>query len=162
MWTKPFSSCEEFTFYSEFADIFLNRILDHALRESLQGAIKSILEDRDVVPISSFVLDYEAISDCDAIAARQVLALFQKNSSFVCADANLEEQAYAKFRDAEAQCHLTNQRFSSPVPAVEQHLIPSLFRARRLMARLLGPCPRVDELPLRFGPGSTSTVTDLS
>jgi len=158
MWTKPFTRCEELTFFCEFADIFTNRILDRALRESLQGAIKALLEERDVAPISSVVLDYETITECDAIAARQVLALFQKNSSFVCPDARLEDEAYAKFRDAEAQCRLTNTRFSSPVPAVDQHLIPSLFRARRLMARLLGPCPRVDELPLRFGPGSTSTV----
>jgi len=158
MWTKAYGPALSLPIYRKLASIFCTRIADSRLRADLEDAYEKFLRGEQQ-RLLSFKIDYDAQSIADVISARQVLALFQKNTEFVLDEKELEKAAYAKFRAAEAQCLSTDTRFYADVPATDKpHLISALFKAQRLMARMLGPCPTIDKLPLRFGPGSTVTV----
>lgn len=75
---------------------------------------------------------------------------------------NRTENAMLKFIEAELSCRDTNGRFMNS--ATYQRIEPSggvgevLHRARRKIAEILGPVPKLQDLDFRFGPGAAYGV----
>lgn len=91
---------------------------------------------------------------------RQAVAFFQKNTS-PDIGVDRDQVAYTKFVESESLCRKTNEIFRlwsqgrfSFSPDVESWF----FRAQRKIARVLGPVPKLSELRLRYGPGSTTST----
>lgn len=89
---------------------------------------------------------------------RQALGFFSKNPTL---DIGIDRDsvAHAKFVESELRCRETNEifslwakgRFQFP-PAVESQF----FLAQRKIAKVLGSVPALENVGLRFGPGSTT------
>lgn len=102
----------------------------------------------------AFALDY------------QVISLFKK-AEFFPSVFNTKREAEVSFIEAEASCRKTNTRFMDrDDPRFRDREVSGvLYTAARKISHILGKCPSVDELPLRFGPGvnvglSTTTVIE--
>lgn len=70
--------------------------------------------------------------------------------------------AFSKFRESERRCALINSRFRAWeqgrftfAPAVER----VLHAAQRKISQVLGDCPSIADIPVRFGPGASTQVT---
>lgn len=81
------------------------------------------------------------------------------------ADKMRQDKALAKFREAEELCKLTNLRFEQVmrgIADIDPETLVILKRAKRYIARILGPLTTVDLETVwaraRFGPGATSDV----
>lgn len=104
-----------------------------------------------------YVLDLDAQ---DQSILRQCLAFFGKRQDI---DLGLDREgsAFAKFREAERACSLTNSCFRAWGqgrfqfdPFVER----VLHDAQRKISKLLGNCPSISEIRPRFGPGATTST----
>lgn len=133
--------------------------LSHA-RESgpYSTALIDMLERRDWVAICKYEPDYNiGASASSVLAMRQTLGFFTKLES-LDVGVDKERAAYAKFVEAEDLCRQTNQmfrmrrngRFSFP-----RRVEAAISAARRKIAKVLGPCPKLADLRLGFGPGAT-------
>jgi len=94
------------------------------------------------------------------LAARQVVALFSKLGP-LGDPAEKERLAYGKFIEAEAQCRASNEFFhllSSGRVSAHPDVMRQLLAARRKIRRILGSCPSLSDLALRFGPGATVDI----
>lgn len=112
--------------------------------------------------------DYEIFYDVgdipvtQVIHARQALGFFQKLEAL---DLGIDKEAVAleKFIEAETRCAQTNRIFEawnqgSGRLSLYPDTVRTLDLARRKISRLLGPCPKLDSLKMRFGPGATTDV----
>jgi hypothetical protein len=90
------------------------------------------------------------------LADAQIIAVIKKFPFWPsCGDPR--EKAIRKFIDAEVKCAQTNNRFREwDLSSSTQEV---LHRAQRLLARMLGTVPTLDQLPFGFGPGSSFSVT---
>lgn len=102
--------------------------------------------------------NYNDIPVADAIILRQYHALYAKLEPLRLG-IDKEQVAYDAFLDSEVKCRLTNAAFRARIagdfffsPAVEEQL---LF-AQRKIASILGPCPSLADINLRYGPGATT------
>jgi len=96
------------------------------------------------------------------IECRQALGFFQKLEPLPY-ESEKELVAYNAFLLADLQCRSSNNKFRTLASGLSGEFSPgvvlALFRARRKIAKVLGPCPKVGDLDLRFGPGSTTSIT---
>lgn len=96
------------------------------------------------------------------IECRQALGFFQKLEPLPY-ETEKELVAYNAFLLADLQCSVSNNKFRTLASGISGEFSPgvvtALFRARRKVAKILGPCPTVGDLDLRFGPGSTTSQT---
>ncbi|DAD50912.1 RNA-directed RNA polymerase [ssRNA phage SRR5467091_6] len=105
-------------------------------------------------------LDVSGLLPLDAYHLGQVTAFFRKR---VDLDLGIDKElvAFEKFMETERTCARTNRdlrlyaegRFQF-YPKVEA----ALLAARHKVAEVLGDCPSLDELRLRFGPGATTQI----
>ena len=106
------------------------------------------------------VFDYDSVSLLDAIAVRQVHALYAKFEPLK-AGFDKEEVAWMKFKESEANCSSTNTKLRS-IFRGESYMPPDVaaifWRAQRKIASILGPVPVISDLKLRLGPGATTHV----
>lgn len=144
-------------------EILKTMALDHARAGGRVGEeIAALIEANDFLSICRFELDYKTISVPDAIECRQALAFFQK-AEFLSLGIDREVVAYEKFKQSELLCRKTNEIFrfvnrGSERFALRPGDVLVLHKARRKIAQILGPVPRLEALRPRFGPGSTNSV----
>jgi hypothetical protein len=92
--------------------------------------------------------------------ARQVSALFEKNSDFPL-DVDKREVAKKKWLRSEELCAQTNEIFDLYHRGAFQFrpLVDGiLYSAQRKIGKVLGDLPPFSELKFRFGPGATTTL----
>ena len=95
--------------------------------------------------------------------ARQCVAFFQK-SEWLDIGVDKEAVAYNKFVEVEALNSRTNDLFrglSRGTVSVRPDDWQVLLSARRKIWRILGRCPEIRELHLRFGPGATTSIRKI-
>lgn len=155
----------------EYTSEETNRILTGIASKHLLGKgensdpqereVARLLQARDYRGLCDFELNYDNISVDAALRVRQVLAFFGKR---VDLDLGVDREAvaYEKFRASERMCRDTNDIFRAWSrgrfrfrPRVER----VLFLAQRKIASVLGLCPAVSDISVRFGPGATTEVT---
>lgn len=132
---------------------------DHGCK-AYEDIALSVLE-RDVRCLSLYEdLSPHGLSPTTYRHLRQVLAFFQKRRD---TDIGVDTQAKAwgTFKETELKCFETNEllrKYSRGgfyfVPRVEA----VMFIAQRKISAILGTCPSLEELKLRFGPGATTQV----
>lgn len=82
-----------------------------------------------------------------------------KKARFLPTSFNTKRAGIAAFQEAEILCSNTNERFWNLVWGPdEEPCAKELDRARRQIARILGPAPNVHDLSWTYGKGSTSQV----
>lgn len=113
------------------------------------------VEARDFTVLLQHSIDYSgAVPVSQLLAERQVLALFSKNAD-IDLGIDREQAAWETFAKAELQCRSTNERFRGYergcITSSESRLI---FNVSRKISRILGEAPSIEDLNLRFGPGT--------
>lgn len=130
----------------------------------------------NMIKYCQFVGDYTDLLDLELDVAsagwdplqlyycRQALAFFQKLEPL---EIGLDKAAIAagKFEESEAACKKTNDLFRAYAAGsvfFRPADVLALEAARRKIARILGPCPNIGQLQLRFGPGATTSLQKRS
>lgn len=155
-WDAALTTGDTNALLREIASILLSRILDEETRREL----RHLVDSDDFLALSDWSVDYVRLSVADVLSIRQLQAFFQKRKD-LGDDVAREINALKSFREAEQLCSESNNifrawsrgsfQFSPDVEAV-------LFSAQRKIARVLGDVPRLEDLHIRFGPGSTTSV----
>lgn len=122
--------------------------------------LHSLVVAKDYPTLVNYTIDYTGLSTNDAVYARQILALYQKNDSVPIPDQR-ELNAARRFVQSEAMCLITNTRLKCH--ARRPHLVDStvhrvLFTAQRKIADILGQVPSLEDLKFAFGPGANTNV----
>jgi hypothetical protein len=116
----------------------------------------NLVADNSVQEICAYSIDYRVDDDPTALAyARQCLALYAKDADLVIAGVNKKANAELSFAETERRCKRTNQRFSL-LYQTEQLLFCEdglVVAVSQKISDILGDCPRLEDLDLRFGPG---------
>lgn len=139
-----------------------NLALRHAYLGGPEGAVISqYIVDHDWASLASYELSYHADwSISQLINVRQALGFFQKFGDLPLG-VDKEKVAYEKFVSSEESCRITNDQFRAwqrgviHFPSRENRI---LHAARRKIAKVLGRCPDIRDLQLRFGPGATTSI----
>lgn len=138
------------------ASLHLSRIYNQEHRER----IKNLIAQCDWLGLCEYELDYGTVSVADAIEIRQVLAFYTKREDL--GDASTKGlAAYSKFVESEDACRETNVMFRAHARGRIQfppHLEAIYFAASKIIARILGPCPSLENLKHRFGKGATTQI----
>lgn len=151
-WTQESSENESLAFLKA-------RAYSHALKGGEQGRIiADYISCDNLSALCDFNLSYDAITAYQAYNCRQSLAFFTKYEPLKLGN-DRKATAVAKFKEAEAVCKQTNDifrhRFERSIP-FEPHFEQVLMTAQRKIAMVLGDCPSLSDLNLRFGPGATT------
>jgi hypothetical protein len=134
-----------------------------------QEELNRLIEGKDVAALATLDLDYSRFSNAaDVYGARSCLALFTKCDDF---DLGIDKAAvaFAKFVECETSCREANWRLSrSNEPylrhgyirdGLDKRVFDVITMASDIVRRIIGETPPlVDDLPLAFGPGASSTV----
>lgn len=120
----------------------------------------------------------EGLNPLELINIRQMLGFYQKNSMLRIPGVDPEAAAKSTWLEAESRCQQTNAllkqargslvwpddlssgiqpRWESSVSLTPKY-VKLLTKMRGIIKTVLGKAPNVDELKLRFGPGSTATI----
>jgi len=138
----------------------------HADLGGVVGAeIKSLITSRDYPALVQYDLNVNKPNwdVLQLIECRQALAFYQKGDYL---DIGIDKRAVAleKFWAAEAACKETNDLLR-PLRLGSKHsasILPSVLKlldtAGRKVRKVLGPCPSIEGLSLRFGPGATTVI----
>lgn len=151
-WTETSSPDESLSFISKLA-------LSHALEGGEQGKhIASCITSGDFLSLCDFDVDYETTSAWHASNCRQALAYFTK---YAALDLGRDRRQVAidQFKATEVACSQTNDIFRLRALGsflLEPWVESVLFRAQQKIARILGDCPKFEDLRYRFGPGATT------
>ena len=100
------------------------------------------------------------LSASDVYHVRAALAYYQKRVD-IDIGVDREAAALSKFRESERRCALINSRFRAHFEGrynFPRRVNQVLHLAARKISKLLGDCPSVGEIPVRFGPGATTQV----
>lgn len=155
-WDDKLSSCETTEVLLHLSELLLRDTLPSEQADSIRHLVKS----GDIAGLCSFELCYDTLDVDSSSALRQVLAFFQKRQDIeLLVDKSAE--AWEKFVDSELLCYETNEVFRKIARGgfnFPLDVEPALLRAQRKIDLILGPCPSLDELKLRFGPGATTQV----
>lgn len=135
----------------------------HALQGGEHGArINDLIQRRDYAALVAYELpqnDY-GWDVLQLIHCRQALAFFSKLEPLEIG-IDKERVAYEAFVKSEDACRQTNLFFLS-IASGRSNLCPDLARvlyaAKRKIAWILGKCPSVSQLQVKFGPGSTTSI----
>lgn len=122
--------------------------------------LKTLVADKSYAALACFDIDYTSLAVEHVIAARSVIALYQKNNDL---DLGIDTEfvAFEKFIEAERVCALTNERFSRDRLTGPHSPVVSdvLNHAETIIKRILGEFPSFAELQLAYGPGASSNVS---
>lgn len=155
-WLAPLDRVESAALTRELASI-------SARRGGVIGEeILSLINKDDFSALVNFPLDCTAEWDVNhLINCRQALAFYQKREDLVLNGVDKEATAFRKWKEAEAQCKITNNFLRGICDGKANFLPPVcgvIYSAKRKIARVLGRCPNISELNLAFGPGATNTI----
>lgn len=142
----------------KIARSFINKVSHEATRSELGR----ILAHSDYSALCNFRVDYDSLvaAPVDAAYVRSALALFQKRDDLELG-INREEVAFQGFLAAEVRCFETNNFFKMLRRGLVQttpRVAAWMFQAQRKIAQILGDCPTFEQLPIHYGPGSTTQV----
>jgi len=137
--------------------ILSTAIISEISSEELKHDLNNLLGANPSV-LAAYDLPYGAYSTSDTWLARQFLALYTKNADL--ADKNkLFDDAIGKFMETEETCRSINEAFANNLSG---HALAGyereLFIARRKIAEILGDCPEIKDLNVKFGPGASTVV----
>lgn len=154
---------------TEETDEILSELAHQHLQEVLSpaggttAAMASHLLDANYGAIAGYELDY-GDSEADPMNyyhLRQIMAFWQKRQDLVLEGVDRLETSMVKFIEAEHACRRTDEVFRRHAagqfqfrPAVEA----VLHGAQRKIAQVLGDCPSLEDIKVRFGPGATTQV----
>lgn len=153
-------------------DDALNVLEDLSLSHAFAGGragqdIAELIKLRDWPKLLAYQLDQSSaeLNVLQLIDARQALAFYSK-LPWLDIGADRETVALGKWYKSEAECAETNKFFLSmqtyKVKDQNASFHPAVFNifehARRLIHYVLGRCPSISELPLRFGPKATTSI----
>jgi len=151
LWTQPLPPGHSTDFYRDLA------LLHCSQAGRLGQPLSKLVKSGDYKALCNFVFEYSDATAWELYHARQVCALFSK-LEYLEIGIDKRGTALKTYFEAEDRCHETNEvfralsegrfNFRTPVDRV-------LSDATRKIARVLGPCPPIRRLGLRFGPGST-------
>lgn len=148
--------------YDESIAMLSGLALRHALRGGEEGQkIAQLIASKDLRALAEYDLDFHRNwAPVDLIECRQALGFFQKLEDL---DIGIDREAvsYRKFIESEEECKLTNDLFRALIRGsayLRARDARVLYSARRKISRVLGPCPAISELKLRFGPGATTSL----
>lgn len=154
-WTEPLGLTDTLDVLGALARAHL------AQAGSAGDGLKRLIDDRDYAGVLSWNFDYEdeTISTYQMYHLRQAVAFFSKLEQLEIG-IDKEQAAYQKFWETELCCFETNKRFRTIWKSPEQFgdFLPDLLAARGIVHSILGRAPTLSELPLRFGPGATSSI----
>jgi hypothetical protein len=129
---------------------------------TLGGPLAKVLNDliqkgayRDVVDYSFDVTAMDKEATNDYLYARQIKALVEKQD-FLDLGYDRKSEAVSKFIVAELKCLETNTRLWTQRPKWD--VAGVLHSAQRIIAEILGPVPRLEDLNFQFGPGASTNV----
>ena len=105
------------------------------------------------LPDPSYAVSDFASLDLGLIQSK---ALFSKDEDMI-SPINKEAVAFAAFEDSERTCKEINDKLTSGSPLPEKGAEAIIMIAKRKIESILGECPTIDELPVRFGPGASAT-----
>ena len=105
------------------------------------------IDARRYLDAGDFYRDYQAIS-------------YLKKYEGLKTGINTREVAYKKFLECEKSCFETNARFRNLwAGRVESAGVASILHVmQRKVSKILGPCPTLEQLDFRFGPGANYGV----
>lgn len=148
---------------SESLDLLRDLAMSHTPETgSHRLRLETLIRKGDFLGLCEYELNYKepGLTAHAVMHIRQVTALFSK-LKHLDVGVDRRSKAVLKFLEAEARCKETNEvfrayrnglfRFEKDVDAV-------LHEARRKVHKVLGPCPSIDMLSFRFGPGATRGV----
>lgn len=123
-------------------------------------SILASITSNDIPHLCNYDPDVLDLSAQDQSVLRQCLAFFGKRQD-IDLGVDREGSAYAKFREAERACALTNSCFrawSQGRFQFDPFVEGILHTSQRKISELLGRCPSVSEIRPRFGPGATTST----
>jgi hypothetical protein len=149
--------------YGDSLEVLRELSMYHARLGGLHGwVINSYLEAQDFSGLCGYELplndpdwDVSQLYHC-----RQALGFFTKLRDLDIG-VDKEEVAWGKFVESEAKCKTTNDLFRAFVAGtvcLSPRDVRLLESARRKIRKVLGRCPKISDLCLRFGPGATATI----
>lgn len=157
MWNKPLNATNA-VLLRVIAKTVNCRIMNQELRVSLH----KLIETSDYKSLVHYTLPpYQDLTVLDSMYARQVLGLYQKNSSL---DLGIDCEAVARtaWYNAEDRCRETNTKIRdvrSGAYLMSPRVNAILHSAQRKIASVLGSSvPRLSQLRPVFGPGATRSV----
>jgi len=154
-WTEPLDLVASLRILETVASRFA--CLGGPIGREIDGLIRS----KDYRSLCDFELDYTLDWNVSQLAnCRQALGFFTKLEDLEIG-VDKERAGFEKFEDAERSCQESNSLFralSSGLADVRPDDNVILCDARRFIARVLGRCPSIAELELRFGPGATTSI----
>lgn len=150
-------------FNTDFSLSKTSHIIEDLCNELLRYTDRVVdVPDRfDIAGNVNHSISYDAAREpIDVKIERQLYAFFQKNASF---DLGIDTRqvAYDTFMECERKCGEVNNQLRSPFKN-DYHWPVLLDEVRALIAKILGPVPRVDELSCSFGPGNNVGCTRLT
>lgn len=155
-WSEEYSPAESLDILSDYAE-------GQALQGGSQGTLLAkLIRKKQLREVLQFEIDYAE----EGLTAFQVRSLSQAKACFSkLRDLDLgfprEEDCLRKFLEAERLNRETNCLLRE-VRAGRASLSPAvssvLYKARRKIADVLGPVPKMQDLHFRFGPGATRGV----
>lgn len=156
VWNEAYDLQVSLSILRDLSRESLSLVHDRALARELN----TLVRDENYEALCNYKVDYENMSTSDAINVRQALAYFTKFEELPLG-CDKETVAYDKFVASELMCRDVNGIFRL-MNSGGFHFLPSvsrvLYAAQRKISSVLGPCPRIEDLPLRLGPGSTTEV----
>lgn len=101
---------------------------------------------------------YAEMNESSFFQCQQLIALFKKNNSFDLG-IDTERAAIDTFYLGEARCRQTNIDLRNRDDHRYGERATLIFKMSRKISLLLGPVPRLDDLPSSFGPGANIGVS---
>lgn len=155
-WDQQMNDDESQNLTKDLATLFANRVTNSSLKNQLKKAVT----DCDYQWLVSHTLDYTSLSVSDAINARQCLALYQKRDD-IDLGINRSLAAISTWFESERLCAETDtifRKFEQGGFQFRPGVDSVLHATSRKISKILGDCPSICDLHLRFGPGATTTV----
>ncbi|DAD52279.1 RNA-directed RNA polymerase, partial [ssRNA phage SRR6960799_17] len=153
-WLKEKTVDETILFAKKLADIFLKRVGDEG------AALDQAINAGDWLS----VLDYSP--DAVRLTAEPFYALAQAQACFSkleCLPTGIDKRAaaYKKFLDGEYRCGIFNRIFekrSAGLYKFSARTEAILHASARKIERYLGPCPEIQDVPIRYTVGGATTT----
>lgn len=147
------------------------RLISDALAPQC-GCYADFLRDATPNDIINLEVDYNKVDVFEAAALRQLMALYQKDASLTISGVNKELVAVGKFLATEIKCRHTNNRLRNleRVRSIHEKYVYSADKPNpvnefirtcsEIIRVIVGDCPDYEDIPFKFGPGSSTTVRD--
>lgn len=134
----------------------------YCLRGGFHGArLLVLIEQGDWAAVANFELPLNVVQNVgELVACRQALGFFQKLEDLECG-IDKRAVALAKFKESEIQCRNTNDLFrhvQRQTATLRRRDAQRLYAAARKIWAVLGRCPSIEELTLKFGPGASTYI----